>query len=335
MSVESWPGLVGDIGGTRARFGIVEASGAPVTNIQRQVCADFASLELAITSYLDAVCTAPPRSACLAVAGPVTGDRVQFSNRGWDFSIAGLQERFALAELGVINDFEALALSLPQLRRAGRKRIGRGQIVEGTPMAVVGPGTGLGVAGLVPSGTGWVPVAGEGGHVELAAADELEVEVMKVVRAERGRVSAESLLSGHGFRRLYRAIAAIEDRTPLNLEPRAITAYARGGEDPEQTRLCRLTAEVFMSLFAGFAGDVGLTFGARGGVYLAGGIIRKLDGLYSELAFRQRFEAKGRMSGYVREIPTFVVTAETPALLGAASWLSNPASASARAAALP
>lgn len=335
MSRSGWPGLVGDIGGTRARFGIVEASGAPVTNVRRHVCADFASLELAITSYLDAVGPAPLRSACLAVAGPVTGDRVQFSNRGWDFSIAGLRERLDVAELGVINDFEAMALALPFLRRAGRKRIGRGRIMERAPMAVVGPGTGLGVAALVPSRDGWTAVAGEGGHVELAAADELEVEVMKVVRAERGRVSAESLLSGHGFRRLYRAIAAIEDRTPLNLEPRAITAYAKNGDDPEQQRLCRLTAEVFMTLFAGFAGDVGLTFGARGGVYLAGGIIRKLDGLYSELAFRQRFEAKGRMSGYVREVPTFVVTAETPALLGAASWLSDLARAQLQSAVAP
>lgn len=318
-----WPALVGDIGGTHARFGLVPEAGEPVVKSRRLVCADHASLESAIDAYLREVDAGSPRSACLAVAGPVTGDRVRFSNRGWDFSITALRERFELRELGTINDFEALALSLPHLDRSDRQRVGGGQVVDGAPMAVVGPGTGLGVAGLVRADDRWAPVPGEGGHVELAPTDDLEVAVMKIVRADRGRVSAESLLSGPGIRRLYRAIATVEGLSPLEMGPRAITAYATEGEDAEHRRLCRLTAETFVSMVAGFAGNVALTFGARGGVYLAGGIICNLEGFYTETSFRQRFESKGRMSDYVRSIPTFFVTVETPALQGAAVWLTD------------
>ena len=187
---------------------------------------------------------------------------------------------------------------------------------------VVGPGTGLGVAGLAWSGDDWVAIAGEGGHVELAATDDWEFEVLKVVRAERGRVSAESLLSGPGLKRLYRAICSVEGVSPLPLEEKDIGGYAQDGGDDLHKKLCRKTIEAFVSMLAGFAGNLALTFGARGGVYLGGGVLGKLSGFYSDLSFRQRFEAKGRMSDLVRSMPTFLITAATPALTGAASRLS-------------
>jgi glucokinase len=316
-----WPGLVGDIGGTNARFGLVAAPGEAVREVQTLACADFASLEKAIESYLAQVGAAAPRSACLAVAGPVSGDRVRFSNRGWDFSKRGLSETFELAQMTLLNDFEALAYALPFLGEAELEQLGGGRIAEGCAKAVVGPGTGLGVAGLAPCGDDWVAIAGEGGHVDLAAIEDLEIEVLKVVRSERGRVSAESLLSGPGLKRLYRALCTVEGVSPLALEPAEVTRYALEGEDQKQRKLCRLTAEMFVSLLAGFAGNVAITFGARGGLYLGGGVLGKLRPFYSDLSFRQRFEARGRMADFVRAMPTFLITAQTPALTGAASRL--------------
>jgi glucokinase len=316
-----WPGLVGDIGGTNARFGLVAGPGETVRDVKTLACAKFTSLEKAIESYLEEVKAAAPRAACLAVAGPITGDRVRFSNRGWDFSKRELTDAFDLAQMTLLNDFEALAYSLPFLGEQDLEQLGGGRIAEGCAKVVVGPGTGLGVAGLAPHEGDWVAISGEGGHVDLAAIEDLEIEVLKVVRSERGRVSAESLLSGPGLKRLYRALCTVEGVSPLALEPADITRYALEGEDARQQKLCRLTAEMFVSMVASFAGNVAVTFGARGGVYLGGGVLGKLRPFYSDLSFRQRFEAKGRMSDFVRAMPTFLITAETPALTGAATRL--------------
>ncbi|MEJ2015924.1 MAG: glucokinase [Limibacillus sp.] len=316
-----WPALVGDIGGTNARFGMVAEPGATVAAVEQLTCGDFPSLEKAVEAYLDGVGGERPKAACLAVAGPVTGDRVRFSNRGWDVSKRQLADSFGLEKAILINDFEALAHSLPELKAEQMEQLGSGLPLERAPKVVVGPGTGLGVAALVPCGDDWTAVSGEGGHVDLAAVEDLEIEVLKVVRGERGRVSAESLLSGPGLKRLYRALCTLQDLPPLPLEPEQIGDYALSGGDARHRLLCRNAAELFVSLFASFAGNLALTYGARGGVYIGGGVMGKLREFYSDLSFRQRFEAKGRMSDFLRAIPCFLITADTPALTGAARCL--------------
>ncbi len=319
----AWPGVVGDIGGTNARFGLVRSAGAAVEAVEILPCDDYPGLEDALAAYLDTLDGPRPEGACLAIAGPVHGDRARFVNRDWDVSKRRVQDRFGFNKTILINDFEALAHSLPDLTAGDVEQLGGGQAQERAVKAVVGPGTGLGVAALAPCGRDWVALPGEGGHADLAATNDLEAELFKVVRSESGRVSAESLLSGPGLPRLYAALCKVRGKAALPLQTAEIPDYALEGAEEDQRRLCREAVEVFVTLFAGFAGNLALTYGARGGLYVGGGVMRKLRGFYDELSFRERFEAKGRMSAFARSIPTFLITAETPALTGAARCLSR------------
>jgi len=215
----------------------------------------------------------------------------------------------------LINDFEALALALPKLSPQDSKPIGRGVPNLQLPMAVIGPGTGLGVATCVPTPDGgWIAVAAEGGHVSASATDDFEADVLRLVRAEFGHVSAERVLSGIGLPNLYRAIVRLRGGQVEALAPEEITELALVGKDAH----CVATLDTFCAMLGSFAGNVALTVGARGGVFISGGIVPRLGDFFLRSRFRERFEAKGRFSPYLSAIATALVTARYPAMTGAA-----------------
>ena len=249
------------------------------------------------------------------MATAVGADTVALTNSGWTFSREATRTALALDELLLLNDFEALALSLPRLRSHQLRAIGdTARPTMPAALAVIGPGTGLGVAGIVPHAQGWVAVPGEGGHASLSPADDFESAVLAAVRREYSHVSAERLLSGIGLPVLHRAVALVRQQ-PLQ----ALTAeeiVERGLQ--RQDAVCEETLETFCALLGSFAGNVALVLGARGGLFIGGGIVPRLGERFFESRFRERFEAKGRFEDYLRAIPTSLITDTLVALTGAA-----------------
>lgn len=311
----SHPRLLGDVGGTHARFAWQAGPEALPTAQATVYCRDHASLAEAVRAYLAAQGLPAPRAAAIGIANPVTGDLVRMTNHDWSFSIAQLRQDLGLAHLAVLNDFEALALGLPSLGAAELVAIGGGSAVAGAPCAVLGPGTGLGVSGLVRGEDGRpVALAGEGGHVTLAAADADEARVITWLQQRFGHVSAERALSGPGLVNLYDAVCALSHRLAEPLSPADVLARARSGDDAA----CRQALDLFCSLLGNVAGNLALTLGARGGVYIAGGVAARLADELPRSRFRERFEQKGRFSGYLAAIPTWLVhDPARVALLGA------------------
>jgi glucokinase len=319
---ECW--LVADIGGTHARFGLSLAPGLVVTDVRVMRCVNHAHLHEAAHAYLDGLAGAGraqrPRRACFAIAGPVTAEPVHMTNHPWVISRAQVSVALGLTELTLLNDFEAVALALPALGPDDTAAIGPGAPANvRLPMAVIGPGTGLGVALCVPADGRWIAVPTEGGHSTAVAADDFEGEVLRRVRSDFGHVSAERLLSGIGLPVLYRAVAQARGAQVLDLNPEQITRGALEDSDAA----CAATLETFFSMLGTFAGNVALTSGARGGVFIAGGIAQRLAAPLTQSRFRERFEAKGRYHDYMAAIPTRLITAPHGALIGAARAIAH------------
>jgi len=319
-----YPWLVADVGGTNARFGWVSAPGAAVAHVRVLPVPEHAGPVAAARAYLQELAMvlgagfAPPHAAAFAVATAVAGDRVELTNGHWSFSRALVQRELGLDLLLVLNDFEALALSLPRLGAGQLRRWpGPAAAVADAALAVIGPGTGLGVAGVVHTRQGWAALPGEGGHATLAAADAFESDLLAHVRRDYEHVSAERLLSGIGLPLLHGAVAAVQGVVGVGaapLSPEAIVEQGLSGHDA----VCAQTLDSFCALLGGFAGNVALTLGARGGVYIGGGIVPRLGEHFFASRFRERFEAKGRFRGYLQEIPTALITDTLAALGGAA-----------------
>lgn len=314
------PVLVADIGGTHIRFALATAAGG-IDQRRTFDGADFDSPASAAASFLsDLEAGERPRVACFAVAAPVGADEVEMTNREWRFSVEETRRRLELDRLEVVNDFTALALSIPTLGDQDRHCIKQGEARAGSPLAVLGPGTGLGVSALIPHPGGWVALAGEGGHRDLAAANEREWRVVEILQRRWGHVAAERVLSGPGLMALYRAVSLLSGIEARQLEPHQVAEEAGG--DPEGP------AGEAMGLFAGWlgavTGDLVLTLGARGGVYLAGGILPRLGDAFDEERFRARFLAKGRFRTYLEPVPVDLIVGEEAALRGAANHLIGP-----------
>jgi len=312
------PWLVGDIGGTNARLGWIDSPSLQVTQVRTLPVAGHDGPASAVRRYLDELALAPgaasaPRHAALAVATAVTGDRIEMTNSPWRFSRAGLEADLGLRSLAVLNDFEALALSLPRLQATQLRWRGLAPQPGGN-MAVIGPGTGLGVAGVVQTPRAWLALPGEGGHATLSAADDFESALLAWVRGRHEHVSAERLLSGIGLPLLHQALAAVNGEPADELSAQDIVE--RGLADAGG--LCGRTLDAFCALLGSFAGNVALTLGARGGVYIGGGIVPRLGERFFDSRFRERFEAKGRFRSYLAGIPTVLITDTLVALEGAA-----------------
>ncbi|MEV4102798.1 glucokinase [Nonomuraea sp. NPDC049649] len=313
MTAPGLPWLVADIGGTNARFGLVTAPGAAPSQVAVMPGAGYPTLSDAVAAYLaEHAGGARPGAACLAVAGPIDGDRYQLTNSPWAGSVRDLDVPYAK----LLNDFEALAVSLPHLGAGELVSLGGPAPSHGVK-AVLGPGTGLGVGGLVPAGQGWVALPGEGGHVTVPAADDRELEIVRALRAEGlDQVVAEHVLSGPGLARLHRALARVHGADAPPLVAAEIVARL---DDP----LCSETVEVFCGMLGSFAGNVALTLGARGGVYLGGGVLPRIVERVCASSFRARFTANPDMSAYLSGIGTSLIVAAQPALTGAAAWLTQ------------
>ena len=328
--VQDHPRLLGDIGGTNARWAWQTAPSAPLQHYAEYPCAGFESLQAVIQRYLADNNLPPPFEAAFGIATPVTGDVVQMTNHHWTFSIQELKRALNLAQCLVLNDFAAIAAALPALGPGDFRQIGGGasavtsapMAVPGAPIAVLGPGTGLGVASLIFAPRGRpVVVAGEGGHVSLAATSARESAVLDWLRKQFGHASAERAISGPGLVNLYRAICAVDGTTAAELKPAQISVHALPDDRSDRHVACSEALQLFGAFFGSVAGDLALTIGARGGVYIGGGIVPRLGRAFDALPFRERFEAKGRFRGYLERIPTFIITAPAPALYGAANAL--------------
>lgn len=313
------PHLVADVGGTNARFALTGAGECRPRDERVYRCADYPGLEDAIEHYLREI-DAGVAAASVAVATPLTGDHVQMTNHRWSFSIAAARERLGLDELLVLNDFTALALSIPHLGPESLRQVGGGSGVAGTPIALIGPGTGLGVSGLVPAGDRLVPLQSEGGHVTYGAATRRETEILSRLGQRFNHISAERLLSGPGLVNLYQAIGELAATSIEPLTPAEITAHALSGT----CEICAEVLETFCAMLGTAAGNLVLTLGARAGVYIGGGIVPQLGEYFERSGFRASFEHRGRFSTYLAAVPSYVIHAERPALLGAAAALGYP-----------
>jgi glucokinase len=267
-----------------------------------------------VRAYLDAQGGDPPVEAVFAMALPVDDDRVHLTNSPWAFSIEATRQALGLERLTVINDFSAQALAIPALTAAERRQIGAGEPVDGAAIGVIGPGTGLGVGGLMRVGGDWHPIASEGGHVSLAPQDEVDAALWAQLRRRFGHVSNERVLSGPGLVNLAQALASIDGRQLEIGAPAEVTRRARVGECP----YCRAALDRFSGLLGAAAGDLALLLCARGGVYIGGGLVKRLGDLFNAELFRARFLAKGRLEEFLSPVPTYLVTRRDPGLLGAA-----------------
>ncbi len=315
---QGYPRLLGDIGGTNARWAWQPAAGAPLQDISVLPCNASASLQESAASYLSGRGPERPHSAAMGIATAVTGDEVSMTNNAWSFSIAAFKRDLGLEHCLVINDFTALAMSLPALQSSDLLAIGPGAAVANSPIALIGPGTGLGVSGLLPGAQGaFSALSGEGGHATVAPADDLESAVLACLRQRIGHVSAERVLSGAGLINLYQAVCELNGSAPQLLEASDVTDKALAQSDTA----CVRAVQLFSSFLGNVAGNLALTLGARGGLYVGGGIVPRLGSAFDAQLFRQRFEEKGRFQDYLRPIPTWVITASTPALIGASRAL--------------
>ncbi|WP_084545272.1 glucokinase [Derxia gummosa] len=344
------PRLLADIGATNARFAL-QWPGGGVESVAVLACDDHPSIVEAMRAYL-AMQTAPrPRHAAVAIANPIDGDFVKMTNRDWHFSIEETRRALDLATLLVVNDFTALAMALPLLGPDDVRQIGGGAPRENSVIGLIGPGTGLGVSGLIPADDRWITLGSEGGHVSFSPMDAREIALLQFAWGELDHVSYERLVSGPGMELTLRALAeqagveAPALRAPEIVE-RAMaaadaarlasagnsgaaasdTALASGSTpgspavDPADA-LCLDTVECFCRMLGTVASDVAVTLGAVGGIYIGGGVVPRLGELFDRSGFRARFEHKGRFEGYLRDIPTYLITAPNPAFLGVGAIL--------------
>lgn len=311
----AYPRLIGDIGGTNARFAVMRRPGE-ITDIRVLRCADYPSISDAIAAYLTGL-HGDIRLGVIAIANPVDGDEIRMTNHHWAFSVKCLAASLGFRHLIVVNDWQALAMAIPGLRPGERVRLGDAGSPRPGVIGLIGPGTGLGVSYLVPVRNGWQAQATEGGHVSLAPTDRRQSAVLDTLHEHYPHISAERLLSGLGLPLLHRTLCQLDGIVAQPLDAAGLVRAAVDGDDPQ----ARETFALFSHWLGSVAGNLALTLGCQGGVYLGGGVIGRLGKLFDVERFRYGFEAKGRFADYLRQIPTFLVTAEFPALSGAAALL--------------
>lgn len=314
----TYPRIVADIGGTNARFAL-ETSQQVFEHIEVLPCNDYDTIVDAAKEFLKRAGNPEVKHAAVAIANPVVGDWLQMTNHHWSFSIETTRQALHLETLLFINDFTAQALAITKAQPEELVQVGGFQAVENAPKAVIGPGTGLGVSGLIPSPSGYVALAGEGGHTSFPPFDDTEVMIWQYAKRKHGHVSAERFLSGAGLVLIYEALAEREGVKRQKLTPAEISEKALSGSSP----LCRLTLDIFSAMLGTVASNLALTLGARGGVYLCGGIIPRFIDYFKYSPFRNRFENKGRFDAYLAAIPVYVVLSKYPGLTGAAVALDN------------
>ena len=344
----SW-NLVADIGGTSARFGALLEGDLGLAYESHHSVREYPQFSQMIAVLLAEISDAtgwsfPPKQTCFAVACPADTEQISFTNSHWEFSRSQLMAALGCPQLILINDFEAVAHGITELGPADLRQIGgdsledtlEGMSEKDTPKAILGPGTGLGVAALVPHSRGYQVVATEGGHADFAPNTDLQIEVLKYLLSIYPRVSLERVLSGGGLLNIYRALSHIraapaglaeraelsglaeQEQAPLK-HPSEVVDQALDGTNPVAEQALTLFCEVLGST----TGNLALTYGARGGVYIAGGVVPRFEDFFVNSPFRQCFENKGRFATYLKPIPVYLVTHANLGLLGAAKKLQS------------
>lgn len=312
------PRLLADIGATHARFTLETAPGN-FSAVRVLKCDDYTGIVPLIRAYLHDHQGSRIQHAAFAIANPIDGDDVRMTNRDWAFSIEAVRREFGLYTLLIVNDFTALAMSLPGLQASDVMQIGGGTAVAKSVIGVLGPGTGLGVSGLIPTSDGFVTLGSEGGHVNFAPCDEREYAILQFAWKEWPHVSTERLISGPGLELIYRALAARHQQQVRALSAQEIMHAALHEAEP----LSLETLECFCAMLGSFAANLAVTLGAFGGIYIGGGIVPLMGEKFAASLFRSRFEAKGRFSSYLAQIPTYVITTPNPAFYGVSAILSE------------
>ena len=308
--------LVADIGGTNARFALETGPGR-IDAVATLPCADYPRFADAVRAYLGGHAGTRVRHAAIAIANPVDGDLVKMTNHCWEFSIEQARTELGLETLLVVNDFAALAMSVPQLAAADLVQVGGGAPVDGGVIGLVGAGTGLGVAGLIPAGGNWTVLQSEGGHAAFSPCDGREQAILDFCWQRWQHVSAERLVSGPGLSLIHEALASLKGLQAPVLSPAVIVERGLDGGDA----LCADVLDAFCGMLGTVAANVAVSLCARGGIYIGGGVVPRLGEWFARSPFRARFENKGRFSGYNARIPCFVIHAPCPALAGAAALL--------------
>lgn len=309
--------LIGDIGGTNARFALADTNGPGFSNLVTLRCADFPSAGVAINHYIETVGVPSPDIICLAVAGPVIDQRIVFTNSSWSIAANQLATDFSSTSVHLLNDFEAIAYSIPVLAHDDRRSIGP---LQDTTLAddrytvgILGPGTGLGMAGLKKYGGQIIPVAGEGSHSGFAPESQLQLDILTVLRERFERVSIERLVSGPGLENIYQALTQIHGEQRSALSAAEIFGEVEGVGDAYAVE----AVQVFFEVLGQVAGDLALSLGVDRGVFVAGGIVRRYPQRLDSSHFRAGFENKGRYRSIMERIPTQLILHEQPGLLGA------------------
>jgi glucokinase len=315
-----FPVLIGDIGGTNARFALLTDMHAEMKQLPSVRTADHATIDDAIQVAVLDQTSLIPQSAILAVAGPIVGERVELTNCDWAVEPRKSVERFGLAEMILLNDFEAQSLALPGLEGRDLEPIGDGIRRPEAPRVVLGPGTGLGTGALVHARNIWVPVPGEGGHIDLGPVTTRDMAIWPNIERVLGRVSAETVLCGPGMLRLYRAICATDGISPTLTSPEAITAAGLSGADEQSIE----TLMLFATHLGRVAGDLALLFMAYGGVYLAGGISARIAPVLRSGAFRDAFDSKAPHDEIMRRMATAIIIKKDAPLSGIAAFARTP-----------
>lgn len=316
--------LVGDIGGTNARFALYDAS-AGGDGAGKLLCretfaaSDFARFTDAVSAFMQraGVEANQLRGASFAVASPLAGQEIRFTNSPWRFSRESLQSEIGVSRLTLVNDFEALAHGVPRMAESGLRLLRGGEEVERSPKLVLGPGTGLGVAAILPvpldNRLVWRPVPGEGGHVAFAPIDDFEADLLKHLKARHDRVSVERIVCGDGLALLYQFVLTKAGKTRSEpITPAIVASEALAGEVIAKEAVNR-----FLAVLGSFAGDCALIYAARGGVYFGGGVLPKIWPLVPDSPLVDRFNNKGRMSSWVSMIPLKLIVDDAAALRGA------------------
>ncbi len=317
-----FPVLIGDIGGTNARFALIESQNGEPHSFENVQTADFANIDVAIRDAILPQTKLRPKTAILAIAGPISGDEIELTNCPWVVRPWVMMDVLGLQDVVVINDFEAQALAVASLDKKHLTQIGGGAPIEGASRVVLGPGTGLGVAGLVRVGESWLPIPGEGGHVDMGPRTPRDYQIFPHIELLEGRISGEQILCGRGMVNLYRAICVADGLAPRYSEPKQVTEAAFSGGDVT----AKETVELFATYLGRLAGDLALIFMARGGVYLSGGIAQKIIAVLQDGGMRAAFDDKAPHSEFMKSTPVFVVTHPLAAVAGLSAYARVPGS---------
>jgi glucokinase len=315
-----FPVLVGDIGGTNARFAIIEAADSKPQSFDIVQTASFANIDIAMRDAILPQTKLRPKTAILAIAGPISGDEIELTNCPWVVRPWVMMDMLGLKDVIVVNDFEAQALAVASLGREHLTQIDGGEPVDDASRVVLGPGTGLGVAGLVRTGASWLPIPGEGGHVDMGPRTPRDYQIFPHIELLEGRISGEQILCGRGLVSLYRAICIADGLAPKYSEPKQVTEAAFSGEDTAASE----AVELFATYLGRLAGDLALIFMARGGVYLSGGIAQKIIPVLQNGGMRAAFDDKAPHSAFMKSLPVFVVTHPLAAVAGLSAYACDP-----------